>query len=313
MKDLLGHLSSRVIPTIDRIMWLYRRWQPIYAVIHRTVTPRVEFHQGIPLDLEDDEFFDSKLNNLLILDDLHSTSGKDRRITDLFTEGSHHRSLSIISINQNLYASKDPTQRRNCHYLVLFNNPVDKQSIMTLARQMYPGNTSKFEKVFAKATKNPYGYLIVDLKPFTAEGDRLKNAIDWQEESQDVNVNVLTNQMAESVQPIIKETDLRAVDHCSVGVQTVHIDQENMMADKGQACDDCGLLFDSVHDVQRHMKNGWCPENREPLAKRMKIEESIESDIHPNDNIEDNTAFLRLWKGVKSNCKDKFDKIYQNI
>ena len=194
---------------------------------------------------------------------------------------------------------------------MLFNNPVDKQSIMTLARQMYPGNTSKFEKVFAKATKNPYGYLIADLKPFTAEGDRLKNAIDWQEESQDVNVNVLTNQMAESVQPIIKETDLRAVDHCSVGVQTVHIDQENMMADKGQACDDCGLLFDSVHDVQRQMKNGWCPENREPLAKRMKIEESIESDIHPNDNIEDNTAFLRLRKGVKSNCKDKFDKIYQ--
>ena len=69
MKDLLGHLSSRVIPTIDRIMWLYRRWQPIYAVIHRTVTPRVEFHQEIPLDLEDDKFFDSKLNNLLILDD----------------------------------------------------------------------------------------------------------------------------------------------------------------------------------------------------------------------------------------------------
>ena len=67
---------------------------------------------------------------------------------------------------------------------------------MTLARQMYPGNTSKFEKVFAKATKNPYGYLIVDLKPFTAEGDRLKNAIDWQEESKDVNVSVLTNQIA---------------------------------------------------------------------------------------------------------------------
>ena len=117
--------------------------------------------------------------------------------------------------------------------------------------------------------------------------------------------------MAESLQPTIKETDLRVIDHCSVGVQTVHIDQENTMADKGQACDDCGLLFDSVYDVQRHMKNGWCRENREPLAKQMKTEKSIESDIHTDDNIEDNEAFLRLWKGVKSNCKDKFDKIYQ--
>ena len=43
----------------------------------------------------------------------------------------------------------------------------------------------------------------------------------------------------------------------------------------------------------------------------MKTEESIESDIHTDDNIEDNEAFLRLWKGVKSNCKGKFDKIYQ--
>ena len=43
----------------------------------------------------------------------------------------------------------------------------------------------------------------------------------------------------------------------------------------------------------------------------MKTEESIESDILPNDNIEDNEAFLRLWKEVISNCKDKFDKIYQ--
>ena len=78
MKDLLGYLSSQVLQIIDRIMWLYRRWQPIYTIIQRTVTPKVEFHQGIPLDLEDDEFFDPKLNNLLILDDLHSMSVRKR-------------------------------------------------------------------------------------------------------------------------------------------------------------------------------------------------------------------------------------------
>ena len=90
----------------------------MYTDIQSFVTPRVEFHQGIPSDLEDDEFFDPKLNNLLILDDLHSTSGKDKRITDLFTEGSHHRSLSVISINQNLYASKDPTQLFVCDFVI---------------------------------------------------------------------------------------------------------------------------------------------------------------------------------------------------
>ena len=112
------------------------------------MSPRVEFIQGIPSNLEDDDYFDPRINNLLILDDLFSEAGKDKRITDLFTEGSHHRSLSVISISQNLFASKDPTQRRNCHYLVLFNNPIDRQSVMTLARQMYAGQSEKMMKMF---------------------------------------------------------------------------------------------------------------------------------------------------------------------
>ena len=122
VKDVLQHHETRIQPEIQRIVWLYKRWQPLYNLIHRTVSPTVEFIQGIPSDLEDDDFFDSRINNLLILDE----AGKDKRTTDLFTEGSHHRSLSVISISQNIFPSKDPTQRRNCHYLVLFNNPVDR-------------------------------------------------------------------------------------------------------------------------------------------------------------------------------------------
>ena len=71
---------------------------------------------------------------MIVLDDLMSTSAKDPRINDLFTEGSHHRNPSVIALTQNLYFGKDPTQRRNCQYLVLFNNPIDQQPIATLAR-----------------------------------------------------------------------------------------------------------------------------------------------------------------------------------
>ena len=52
------------------------------------------------------------------------------------------------------------------------------------------------------------------------------------------------------------------------------------------------LPIDSVHDVSRHMKNGWCQENRKPLAKRMKTEDSNEPGIHSRDNIEDNETFF---------------------
>ena len=174
VEELLLNHDQRIRPNIQRIVWLYKRWQPLYDDIHDDVQPKVEFIQGIPTDLDDDDYFDPKINNLLILDDLFYESGKDKRITDLFTEGSHHRSLSVITINQNIFGNKDPTQRRNCHYLILYNNPVDRQSLMTLARQMYPKNSDKFLKAFEKATKYCYGYLLVDLKPFTNESDRLK-------------------------------------------------------------------------------------------------------------------------------------------
>ena len=144
----------------------------------------MECIQGIPAKLGEDTFVSTLDNNVIVLDDLMSTASKDSRITELFTEGSHHRNLSVIYINQNLYHSKDPTQRRNCHYLTLFNNPIDKQPVMTLARQMYPGDAHKFMNMFNQATRNPYGHLVVDLKPMTHESLRLRPNIleqswDW--------------------------------------------------------------------------------------------------------------------------------------
>ena len=113
------------------------------------VLPRVEFIQGIPSDLDQDSFINPRINNLIIIDDFITLSSKDPRITDLFTEGSHH--LTVVAINQNLYYNKVPNQRRNCHYLILFNNPVDKQQAMSLGRQMQPEKTHHLVNHFNEA------------------------------------------------------------------------------------------------------------------------------------------------------------------
>lgn len=139
---LLQHCLKMIWHPPERIVWLYKRWQPLYDVIQSTVYPKVEFIQGIPLDLDQDSFIDPKTRNLVILDDMMSTASKDSRINELFTEGSHHKNLSVIAITQNLYYNKDPTQRRNCHYMVLFNNPVDKQQILTLCSANVPWKSS---------------------------------------------------------------------------------------------------------------------------------------------------------------------------
>ena len=54
------------------VIWLYKRWQPLYEKIQQTVNPPVEFIQGIPLDLDKDSFISPKHSNLIILDDLMS-------------------------------------------------------------------------------------------------------------------------------------------------------------------------------------------------------------------------------------------------
>jgi hypothetical protein len=40
-------------PPPQRIVWLYKKWQPLYDVIRKTVFPRVKkIRRGIPMDLD---------------------------------------------------------------------------------------------------------------------------------------------------------------------------------------------------------------------------------------------------------------------
>ena len=100
----------------------------------------VEFVKGIPHDLEDEGYFNPDVKNLLVLDDLMTEVGKDQRIIHLYTRGSHHRNLSVITLMQNFFSSGTNTIRRNYHYLVLFDMPADRQEVHIIAQQMFPGN-----------------------------------------------------------------------------------------------------------------------------------------------------------------------------
>ena len=53
-------LTSRGLtePAPERIIWLYKRWQPLYDETLLAVRPRPEFMQGIPDNLDKDEFID---------------------------------------------------------------------------------------------------------------------------------------------------------------------------------------------------------------------------------------------------------------
>ena len=95
-------------------------------------------------------------------------AGGDNRVVNLFTKGSHHRNLSVIYIVQNLFHQGKGNRSISLN---------DKLQILTLAKQMYPGQTAWFMKQYEDAVQRPFGYLFVDLKPTTQDSCRLRTNV----------------------------------------------------------------------------------------------------------------------------------------
>jgi len=165
---LIEHAKFVIEPTPEKIVWCYGVYQEGFRDMSG-----VEFHEGIP-ELTS---FDGKQRTLLILDDLmHET---DDRVTKIFTKISHHMSVSVLYLTQNIFYGGKQTRTigLNAHYLVVFRNPRDATQITHLARQMYPGQAKFLIEAFRDATREPYTYMLVDLKPDTDEKFRVRSNI----------------------------------------------------------------------------------------------------------------------------------------
>ena len=84
-----------------------------------------------------------------------SETRSDKKVTNLFTKGSHHRNLSVILSQQNLFynGKESQTISLNAHYIVLFKNTRDNTIVTSLAKQMYPGKVKFLQEAFGDATK----------------------------------------------------------------------------------------------------------------------------------------------------------------
>ena len=178
VQSLLQQAQTVIDQPPERIIWCYSQWQNAYTQLLMMI-PTIEFVKGIPESLENDTYLDVNIRNLIVIDDQMIEAGKDNRIVNLFTKGSHHRSLSVVYIVQNLFhqGKGNRSISLNSHYLVLFKNPRDKLQILTLAKQMYPSETAWFIKEYEEAVRRPYGYLFVDLRPTTPDRCRLRTNV----------------------------------------------------------------------------------------------------------------------------------------
>jgi hypothetical protein len=157
-----------VDPSPARIVYCYGEYQQLFFNY-----PHVIFHRGLP-GIDD---FDGSEPVLLIIDDLMQET--DETVANLFTKGSHHRNVSVLFLAQNLFPKNKfaRTMSLNAHYMVLFKNPRDASQFANLARQMYPKTSQFAVEAYKDATREPYSYLLVDLRPEQDETLRLRTNI----------------------------------------------------------------------------------------------------------------------------------------
>ena len=170
--------TRMVQPAPDRILWVYKEKDgnlevvPIFQEL-----PNVQFYSELDANIFDS--INAQERNLIILDDVMNEAGDSKSVAKLFTQGSHHRNMTVVFLVQNLFhqAKQMRTISLNSHYMVLFKNPRDQGQIRALSYQMYPSEKNFLVDAFADASASPHSYLLLDLHPETPEHFRVRSNI----------------------------------------------------------------------------------------------------------------------------------------
>jgi hypothetical protein len=161
-----------------KILYCFGLWQPQYEEMENNI-PNITFNKGLPTISQIESISAEKKHSIVVLDDLMSEVVKNSEIEHLFTRGAHHKNLSIIFLNQNMFCQgkNAKTINLNCHYLVLFKNLRDSSQIRRLGQQIFPGESSLLVDAYKDCMQEPYGYLVVDLSPVSHQKHRLRTHI----------------------------------------------------------------------------------------------------------------------------------------
>ena len=159
----------------EAILYCYGVWQPLFEDME--MIPNLIMRQGVPDSLDD--WAPDVKHRLIIIDDLMDKVVNSLDMSLLFTQGCHHKHISIIYITQNLYlqGKYSRTISLNTQYIVLFRSLWDVTQISVLGRQMFPGNAKLLTQAYNDVMKTPYNYLIIDSSPHSNPQYRLRTNI----------------------------------------------------------------------------------------------------------------------------------------
>lgn len=101
-------------------MYCYGIHQPLFDDMEVEI-PNLEMKHGLPTPEEIEEFTKDRKHRSIIIDDLSHQLLNNQEMELLFTQGCHHRRLSVVFMTQNLFqrGSRSRTIALNTYYLVL--------------------------------------------------------------------------------------------------------------------------------------------------------------------------------------------------
>ena len=161
-----------------QIMYCYGIHQPLFDDMERTL-PNFIAKQGLPTEEEIEDYTKDRQHKLIVIDDLIHEVIRHKNMELLFTQGTHHRCVSVILITQNLFpqGKHARTIALNTWYLVLMKNLRDMSQVGVLGRQLYPGKSKGFMSVYQDALQSKHGYLVVDMSPHAEDQYRLRTRV----------------------------------------------------------------------------------------------------------------------------------------
>lgn len=139
----------------------------------RNIGNDITFVEGLPPFEQGLRELDSRVNNIIVLDDLMGIAVDSPIISKLFTQRKRHRNASIILMLQNAFpkGKHNTIISRNAQYTALFRSPADRRQIGLIADRVFDQTKPLFMELYNKVTSVPYSYVLIDNKPDTS-GDK---------------------------------------------------------------------------------------------------------------------------------------------
>nr|DAC81369.1 TPA_asm: FtsK [Orchesella springtail adintovirus] len=173
-KRLLQRKDEIFDKPVHRVLWCYTETQPELERELRASIPNIEFHRGLPDDIENPT---PQNHMLLVLDDLIHEC-KNNKVQSVFVRQSHHQNISCLYLTQNAFEPGQRTISLQCRYIILMRNPRDNAHYQYIGRAMNGGkNCPTLETAYKDCLAKPYSYVVLDYSQTQNDLFRIRNSL----------------------------------------------------------------------------------------------------------------------------------------